>query len=356
MVYILALILSFVISYSAVPFVIKFAERYQLLTDKRVRYHPAHTHKGVLPRAGGVGIFLSVFISSLLFITINKILLAILLSSLILLLTGLWDDRSDVSPYIRFGLNIFASVIAVMGGLGIPFISNPFGEPIVLTNYAFKFVLFKEHNFLWLSNLLSIIWIVFLINAVNWSKGVDGQMPGFVAIASIFLGLLASRFSVYDISVTDSMLLAFIVAGAFLGFLPFNFYPQKILPGYSAGSLAGFYLAILSLLSVAKLGTLVLVLAVPFIDAVYTITRRLAQGRSPFMADWGHFHHRLLEIGWGRRRIAVFYWLVTFILGIPSLFLDNSLSKFAMFLSLFVVMLFFILILNRVKKIVHLKT
>ncbi|GIW64011.1 MAG: undecaprenyl-phosphate alpha-N-acetylglucosaminyl 1-phosphate transferase [Patescibacteria group bacterium] len=347
----LAFFLSFAISYLATPFVIKFARKYNLITDKKTRHHPAHTHKGILPRAGGVGIFLAVLVSSLIFMTINKILTAVLLASLILLLTGLWDDKHDVSPYIRFVLNIIAAVIAVLGGLGIPFISNPFGEPIVLTDYVVKFYFFKEHNFLWLSNILSVIWIVFLINAVNWSKGVDGQMPGFVAIAAFFLGLMAQRFSVYDISISDSMLLAFIVSGAFLGFLPFNFYPQKILPGYSAGSLAGFYLAILSLLSVAKLGTLVLVLAIPFIDAVYTITRRLAQGRSPFRADWGHFHHRLLDAGWGRRRIAVFYWLVTFILGLTSLFLNNSLSKFSIVCALFVLMFFFIVILNRIKQI-----
>ena len=89
----------------------------------------------------------------------------------------------------------------------------------------------------------------------------------------------------------------------------------------------------------------------PMMDAVYTILRRLKKGVSIFRADWGHFHHRLIEIGWGKRRIAVFYWLISFILGLSSLFL-KGIEKLIAFATTGLVLLVFMLIINRMKKIV----
>ena len=82
------------------------------------------------------------------------------------------------------------------------------------------------------------------------------------------------------------------------------------MPGYGGWTLAGYFLAVLAILSGAKVATAILVLAVPLIDAVYTVLRRLNQGQSPVWGDRGHLHHRLLDLGWGKRRIAVSYWLI----------------------------------------------
>jgi len=109
-------------------------------------------------------------------------------------------------------------------------------------------------------------------------------------------------------------------------------------------------LGVLSILSFGKLGTIFLILAFPLIDAVYTIIRRLKNKKSPFRADWGHFHHRLLEIGWGKRRIAVFYWILTLILGIASL-LSNQLEKVIIFATIGALLLVFMLIIEKMKKV-----
>ncbi len=350
MIFAAAFVASFLISYLLTPVVIRVACRYGFITDKRKRYHPAHTHKGILPRAGGVSIFLAVSIGSFVFIPASRIIVAITLAAFILLIAGLWDDKKDVSPYLRFLINILAAFVAVMGGIGVPYISNPFGNPIDLTVYRFEIDFFGQHTFLWLSNLLSVLWIVFLINAVNWSKGVDGQLPGFVGISAFFMALLADRFSAFDINAVYTAIFGFLISGAFFGFLPFNFYPQKILPGYSTGSLAGFYLAVLSLLSFTKVGTLLIVLAIPLLDALYTIVRRIAAGKSPFRADWGHLHHKLLEIGWGRRRIAFFYWLVTAIFGITALFLKSSLQKIIVLAGVMIIFVYFIVFLRYISQ------
>ena len=127
-------------------------------------------------------------------------------------------------------------------------------------------------------------------------------------------------------------------------FLPFNFFPQMIMPGYGGGALAGFWLGILSILSFGKIGTFILVLAIPMIDAIYTLVRRIKKGVSPFKADRGHLHHRLMELGWGKRRIAVFYWLITAILGCASLFLNGVEKLIAIGLIALLLAIFFVVV------------
>lgn len=345
----LALMISFILSLLFTIPTISVAKKLGLVTDRRKRKHPAHTHKGIIPRGGGIPILLSIILSVLFFIQPNKIVVGILFTSTLIVIIGVLDDYFDISPYLRFLLNILISGLIIAFGLGIPYISNPFGGIIHLDKWYLSFNVFGDHKILVLADILAIFWLTWTTNMINWSKGVDGQLPGFVAITAFFLGLLSQRFTSHDISIQSTTLLSFIVTGAFLGFLPFNFYPQKIMPGYGGGALAGFLLGILSILSFGKLGTFVLILSMPLIDAFYTMARRIRKGHSPFRADWGHFHHRLLEIGWGKRRIAVFYWLVSFIMGISSLFL-KGIEKLAAFATIIIVLLVFILIIEQMKK------
>ncbi|KKQ02120.1 MAG: UDP-N-acetylmuramyl pentapeptide phosphotransferase/UDP-N-acetylglucosamine-1-phosphate transferase [Candidatus Roizmanbacteria bacterium GW2011_GWA2_36_23] len=343
------LIVTSLISLALTIPTIIFAKKIGLVTDKKKRFHPAHTHNGIVPRGGGIPIFLSLLTSSLIFLLINHIVIGILIAGFLLVIIGLIDDYGDVSPYARFIANLFVSALVIAFGLGIPYISNPLGEVIRLDQWQINFNFFGSHSIWVIADLLAIIWLSWTMNMVNWSKGVDGQLPGFVAIAGIFLGLLSNRFTAHDISAQNVTTLSFIVAGSYLGFLPFNFYPQKIMPGYGGGALAGFLLGILSILSFGKVGTAILILSIPMIDAIYTIIRRLIKKRSPFKADWGHFHHRLLEIGWGKRRIAVFYWIITLILGISSLFL-KGIEKLLAFISIAIMLLIFIFIIEKMKK------
>ncbi len=345
-----ALVVSFLIAYLLTPIIIHLANKFGLVDDADKRKHPAHTHEGIVPRAGGLPIFLAILVTTLLFIPVNKLLFGILMGSFFILLVGLLDDFYDLSPYLRFFLNLVCAGIVVLFGLGIPYITNPLGGIIRLDTMYFTIDFFGRHQFLLLANLFAIIWITAITNFVNWSKGVDGQMPGFVAISCFFLGFLAYRFSAHDISTSSIALFAFIVGASFLGFLPFNFYPQQIMPGYSGGALAGFLLGVISILSFGKMGTLILVLSVPIIDALYVIVRRLVNFRSPFWGDAGHFHHRLLQIGWGKRRIAIFYWFVSLLFGVSSLFLKSNEKMLALFL-VFGSLAGFILITNRIKKI-----
>ena len=298
---------SFLVSFLITPLVIKVANFLGLVDNPKKRHHPAHIHRGIIPRAGGLAIFIGVLIASVIFLPFDKHLKGILLGTVIIVIVGLLDDKYDLSPYTRLLTNFLAASCVIGAGIGIAFINNPFGGIIHFSQP-------------W-ANLLALFWIVWCMNMVNWSKGVDGQMPGFVAIAAFVIAILSLRFSA-DITQWPVTILALITAGSYLGFLPWNFYPQKIMPGYGGGSLGGYLLATLSILSTAKVGTMILVLGVPLIDGAYTIIRRMASGKLPFWGDRGHLHHRLLEIGWGKRKVAIFYWLVSAFLGIIALNLN----------------------------------
>ncbi len=327
---ILLVTISFVITFVATYFVRLLALKYKLVDNRSFRKHPAQVHTGIIPRAGGLGIFLGIFVTALLFVPTNKALMGIGLGAFLTVAIGLYDDWNDLNPYIRFFANIISALFVIAAGVSIPYISNPLGGTILLNTVRFSFDLFGNHSVIIYSDLIAILFIVWTMNIVGWSSGVDGQLPGFVAIASLVLGVLSLRFSAHDISQWSVMSLAFITMGAYLGFLPWNYYPQKIMPGYSGKSLAGFMLATLSILSGAKVGTMILVLGLPMADALVVIISRILRGKSPVWADKKHFHHTLLESGWSKQKIALFYWMVSGILGIIALLVSSETKLFTL--------------------------
>jgi UDP-GlcNAc:undecaprenyl-phosphate GlcNAc-1-phosphate transferase len=264
----------------------------------------------------------------------TKLVIGILLSAGLLVAVGLVDDRHDVNPYVRFATNAITAGLVVAAGAGIPYITNPLtGGVIPLDTWRITFDFVGLHSILVWADLVAFLWILWTVNIIGWSGGVDGQLPGFVTISATTLGLLSLRYSQTDPTQWWITILAFIVAGTFAGFTPWNFYPQKIMPGYGGKTLAGLLLALLGILSFGKLGTALLVLGIPMADAGYTLVRRLRAKKSPVWGDRGHLHHRLLQLGWGRRRIALFYWGVSAILGVVAL---SVTSQQKVFLLLFV--------------------
>jgi len=320
------LITAFIATVLATPLSLIFIKKLGIIDDPKKHKHPAIIHKKPIPRAGGIPLFIGVLIASIIFLPIEKITIAIFIASFICLFTGVLDDKFDISPYFRFVINIIAAIIVVFAGINIPFITNPFGGILFLNSLHLPFLGFIELNFI--SYIIAIIWIVWVINMLNWSKGVDGQMPGIVAISAIIIGILSLRFPVLDQFSLMSATLSFIIAGASLGFLLFNFYPAKIFPGYGATAIY-LLLAVASILSGAKLATAILVMGVPMTDGAFTILRRIFTGHSPFWHDKKHLHHLLLNLGFGQRRIALFYWFISAILGALSLILSSKGKLFA---------------------------
>jgi UDP-GlcNAc:undecaprenyl-phosphate GlcNAc-1-phosphate transferase len=333
-IFFIVIIISGLISLVLTPLTRNFFIRHSWVenpAEKNKKTHNATALKAV-PRGGGIPIFLAISIASLFFLPFDKHLIGILLAAFISLIIGVWDDLKDISPIFRLIMNIVVALIVVGFGIGIAFISNPFGGIIDLSFFKINFNFFGPHSIWIISDLIAIIWIVWCMNIVGWATGVDGQLPGFTSISAFFIGLLALRFS-SDITQWPVIILAGAVCGAYLGFLPFNFFPQSIMPGYSGKSLAGFFLAVLAILSGAKLATLIFLLGIPMLDAIFTIIRRIVKHKPIFLGDGQHFHHQLLKSGWSRRSIAFLYWGVSLILGALALFLNSS-QKLYVFIGL----------------------
>ncbi len=325
--FILALFITTLIT----PILIPIIKKLGLVDDPKKHKHPGIIHKKPIPRGGGIPLFLGAFITGIVFLPINQQTISIYAASFIALLIGVIDDKlnaqsRDLSPYIRLLFNILTASIVVISGVTISFITNPFtGGILRLDSIFLPFISIP------ISDIISVLWLIWIMNMINWSKGVDGQMPGIVAISAIVIGILSLRLNP-DSNFLDAQL-SFIIAGSAIGFLFFNFHPAKIFPGYGATSIY-LLLGIASILSGAKLATAVLVMGVPLVDFVFTIIRRIANKKSPFHGDNKHLHHLFLKLGYTQRQVALFYWSISAILGLISLTISSRSKVFAVVMML----------------------
>jgi len=336
-----ALILSFI----STPLAIKTAKKLRLIDDPKTHKHPKVIHKYPVPRGGIISIFIGVFASTLLFLPFDRHISGILAGAFILTVLGLFDYKFDLNPHFRLFIMFLAAAFPIASGIGVPFIKIPYIADAVsasslLNNFIYAdptrdiielshpqiavSIFGSVHNILILADIFAFIWIVYLMNILNMgAKGIDGQLPGVVVIAAITIAALSLKYSA-DITQWPIIILASITAGTYLGFLPWNFYPQKIMPGFGGSTLAGYLLAILSILSTAKVGTLLVVLGIPLMDSGYAVVRRVASGKSPVWGDRKHLHHKLLDLGLNKRQVAILYWVTTAFLGILALNLKSD--------------------------------
>ena len=329
-------IIAFIITTLITPLSLMVIKKMGLLDDPKIHKHPGMIHKKPTPRGGGIPLFIGILITGIFFLPFTKAVIALFVAGSIALLIGVIDDKYDISPYLRFIVNIAVALIVVTAGITVPFITNPFGGILYLNSIILPVDFLGFHLPIVLSDIVAVLWIIWVMNMLNWSKGVDGQMPGIVAISAVTIGLLSLRFAGSDSFSKVGADLSFIIAGASLGFLIFNFHPAKIFPGYGATAVY-LLLSAVSILSGAKLATAILVMGVPMIDGIFTIMRRVLTGHSPFWHDKKHLHHLLLSFGMGQRHIALFYWIISAILGTLALVLSSQAKLFAIIMLLIVV-------------------
>lgn len=330
--FVLPLASALVLALGIAPLIIWIYKRLALLDDPSVQSHPKVIHTRPLPRGGGIVIAFGCCVTIFLFVPLSIEILGVLAGAFVLSILGIWDDIADPHPLVRLFLQCFAALLPILTGIAIPFITNPFGGVVIfeqteLTLGSLSITLG------FLAPLLAVIWIVWCMNIVNFSTGLDGQMPGYVAIAAVTIAALSTRFFP-DREQYTVFTLAMIVAGSYLGFLFWNMYPQKMMAGFGASTLAGYFLAVLSILSGAKLATAILVLAIPMADALFVISRRLLSGKSPFLGDRTHLHHALLDRGLSKRQVAYAYWITAAILGFLALQLTSGQKVFTILLAI----------------------
>lgn len=321
-------LISFITAALIAPLVIRWYRAHRWLDDPSHHTHVKVVHERAVPRGGGLVVFAGLALGAAIFLQWDHYLIGIMAGAVIITIIGWLDDVYDLHPLTRLVTGTLAAMVVIGVGIGIDYVSNPFGPGVIhLDAIQWQLVVFGQpHTFLVLADLFALFFIVWNMNIVNWSKGVDGQLPAFVTVSFLFVSVLAGKFA-DDPTSFGTQQLALIAAGSFAGLLIWNWYPQKMMPGYGAGSLAGYLLAVLAILSGAKVATVLMVLAVPTADAAFAISRRLYQKKAPYWGDRGHLHHRLLDVyGWSKPMIACFYAVTSLIMGILSLFLPTILK------------------------------
>lgn len=340
MFYLLALLVGLIITIALTPLTMRLANKYGFI-DQANPNHPGNLQTKPLPRAGGVAMFLAFVAATLLLVhPLTNQIWAIFIAAGINVLVGTLDDKYNLSPYIRLGTLALSAIIVIAAGITIPYITNPFAAIndqnwlIYLNNANWQLAIGSFNFTIYpLADLIALLWIVWLINSLNWSKGIGGQLSGISAIAALTLGGTALMFTAGNPAQYTTATLCFIVAGCALGFLPVNFPPEKQLPGYGASSFLGLMLAVLSMMSGAKLAAALLVLGIPTIDGIITVVRRLAHGKLPIWGDSSHLYHRLLNLGLTKRQIVVLYWAVTALLGLLALSLSGTQKIYALVIA-----------------------
>ncbi|GAI45989.1 unnamed protein product, partial [marine sediment metagenome] len=267
-------------------------------------------HKKPTPRLGGVAIFLSFLIIALIYLWLKKDLftfgplskldpygpfLGMILGGVALVIAGILDDIYNLSPGRKLIFQMIAAGLAIGFGVGISFIRLPWGGFLELDNLKFNISLFSHvFTVVFWADLVSFLWLILIINVINWLDGLDGLAAGISAIAALALLILSLLTGVQQ---PLTALIAAILAGSILGFLPYNFNPASVFMGDSGSQFLGFMLGILAIICGGKLATAGLVLGLPILDGLWVISRRIFSGHSPFLPDKKHLHHRLLALG-----------------------------------------------------------
>ncbi len=223
-------------------------------------------------------------------------------------LFGYFDDRLQLRARWQFIAQFALAGIALVGGVAIDRLPNPLGEgSIPLTDAA--------------AVAATTLWVVGMLNSVNFVDGLDGLLAGIALIAVTTLGVISL---IGPAAQPVVAMLCALLAGALLGFLPYNFHPARVFIGTAGVFAVGYALAVLSVLGTAKVALALLVLGVPIIDTFWIIIRRVSSGRSPFSADRGHFHHRLLDLGLTHRQAVLLIYAICVILALAGLLLSGQ--------------------------------
>lgn len=271
-------------------------------------------HKVPIPRLGGLAIFIAFLFAVIIFADIDRAMQGILLGAIMIVILGVLDDIMTLKALPKFLVQIAAAGVAVYHGCTIHFISNP--NVFSQASYI---------NLNWLSVPVTIIWIVAITNAVNFIDGLDGLAVGVSAISTACLLIIALIVGEMNIAIILAALL-----GSCLGFIPYNKNPAKIFMGDTGSTFLGYILATLSVQGLFKLYAIIsfavpfLILGIPIFDICFAFLRRIAKGQNPMVADRGHVHHRLIDMGFSQKQAVAICYMLTAILGLAAVLLTSS--------------------------------
>ena len=322
----IAFLLAFITAFVITPYTIRLAKKVgavDIPNDRRVNKKP-------MPRLGGLAVIAGFLVSAIYLIismfiekkinftedSLNKKIFGFLIGIIVLGITCFIDDVKGIKPLAKLAGQTLAAILLVSSGVLIDNFTIPFKENSVMLNEVFSYI-------------LTIGWIVGITNAINLIDGLDGLSSGITLISCISLLII--------FALNESPLIAIILitslAGAIVGFLPYNFNPAKTFIGDVGSNFMGFSIAVISILGVAKTYTAVviiapiMVLALPIFDTLWAIVRRIIKTKSikgVFKADKGHLHHRLMARGYTQKQAVLILYGLTATFGMTAIILLDS--------------------------------
>ena len=317
--YVLVFAVSFGLALLLTPLSIWLSKRLGIVARPDER----RKHKGNVPKLGGIAIAGAFVGGALISLAVRSQLppppegvdekeltrfTAVIVGTVLIAIWGWFDDRLDLNPRLQYVAQITVSIIAIAGLVFIKHVMNPF------TNQIFEF----PWPIVW---GLTLLWLMGMMNTVNFLDGLDGLCAGVGIIVAGVLFIHMIRVGQYSPAVLPLSLL-----GTLLGFLPFNFSPARIFLGSGAVTL-GYLVGTLSLVGGARVATVLLVMGIPIVDVAWQIFNRWRHGRSMNVGDRGHLHYRLFDLGLSQRSIVLLYWGVCACFGALALLVSSRIYK-----------------------------
>lgn len=340
-----ALILSFAAAAALTPLAMVVARRWGAIDDPNAAPERKR-HARPIPLLGGLAIIVSTWITWAVLNLMDSIvgadvpakyILGLTMAGILIAIGGALDDRYRLTAKQQIWWVVAAVFVVSLVGIGVTFITNPFGGVIDLT--AVQWTIFRWHETpyhltLW-ADVFTIVWLLGASYTTKILDGLDGLVTGLGVIGALIVFLLTLRPEVSQMGVG---LLALSLAGASAGFLMWNWHPAKVFLGESGSLYIGFMLGVLSIISGGKIATALLILGLPILDLLWVILQRLRHRRSPFTsADRFHLHFRLLDAGLSPRQSVLIILTLVALFGVSTLYVSGR-QKVEVLGGLFVVM------------------
>lgn len=310
--YILAMVISLVISLITMPFLMKLSHKLEF-TDKP---NKRKQHKAPTPLCGGIALYIGFFVSYFIFVRDDmKQQITIFIGSTLIVLIGLVDDYyktkgKEFPIFPRLIIQLLAAVLVFNAGILFKGFTNPFTSQFIELSRTIQFI-------------LTITWIFGVTTVINWSDGKDGLAGGLSLISAMTFFVAALILDQQD----PSALVSIILVGSIIGFLYYNKYPAKVFMGDSGANFLGFILSITALDGAFKQATVmslfipILALAVPIFDNLFVIFKRFSEGKPVYQADRSQIHFRLEEKGFSPKQIVNYIMLISLAFSVFSIIL-----------------------------------
>ncbi len=335
MIYFTTALISFLITFFSTPQFIKLSHKLKIYDYPSWR----KIHSNPIPILGGPAVFLGFSIPLFFFHKRFPSINVIIITSAIILITGMLDDIFKLSPYLRLFVQLSIAMALYACKIRIEYITHPIEGMYFLSKIQ--------------SMIITIIWVVGITNALNFIDGLDGLSSGISSIVTMIFFLLAlSRSDVL------SSILAISLFGSSLGFLRWNFFPAKIFLGDSGAYSIGLIVSIIAIIGAFKTTTTltfiipILVLGIPIFDVSFAVIRRLKDKKNPISTpDRSHLHHQLLSLGLTQRQVVFIFYLITLILGVISFIFANEYNLIFYLFVLIILAVLLIFILRKTKSL-----